>query len=224
MKLLFDLDGTLIDSNQIWQDIDRAFLAKRGFPLTDAYNQGVIHATFPLAAKFTKEFCGLAESEAEIMAEWMAAARHAYGQTIPLKPGVRAFLERCAQAGYEMSIYTSCEEPLCLAALEQHQIRDYFQNLFFVRNLNLPKSAPEGFRWVAQQLGVEPSEIVFFDDSPVACQGACTAGMRVVGCYDPLFAAHRQEMEALCDHYLMAFSDALTQPDFLSHFPSTASV
>ena len=56
MKLLFDLDGTLIDSNHIWQDIDRSFLEKRGFELTDAYNAGVIYATFPLAAKFTKEY------------------------------------------------------------------------------------------------------------------------------------------------------------------------
>ena len=46
MKLLFDLDGTLIDSNHIWQDIDRSFLEKRGFELTDAYNAGVIYATF----------------------------------------------------------------------------------------------------------------------------------------------------------------------------------
>lgn len=101
MKLLFDLDGTLIDSNHIWQDIDRAFLEKRGFQLTDAYNEGVIYATFPLAAKFTKEYCGLEESEEDIMAEWMEAAQHAYGHTIPLKPGVWSFLKRCADAGYE---------------------------------------------------------------------------------------------------------------------------
>ena len=86
-------------------------MEKRGFELTDAYNAGVIYATFPLAAKFTKEYCGLTESEEDIMAEWMEAAEHAYGNTIPLKPGVREFLSRCAGAGYEMYIYTSCEEP-----------------------------------------------------------------------------------------------------------------
>ena len=142
MKLLFDLDGTLIDSNHIWQDIDRAFLEKRGFQLTDAYNEGVIYATFPLAAKFTKEYCGLAESEEDIMAEWMEAAQHAYGHTIPLKPGVWSFLKRCADAGYEMYIYTSCEEPLCLAALAHHQILRYFRDIFFVRKLNIEKSKP----------------------------------------------------------------------------------
>ena len=178
MKLLFDLDGTLIDSNHIWQDIDRSFLEKRGFELTDAYNAGVIYATFPLAAKFTKEYCGLTESEEDIMAEWMEAAEHAYGNTIPLKPGVREFLSRCAGAGYEMYIYTSCEEPLCLAALAHHQILRYFRDIFFVRKLNIEKSKPEGFLWVAEQMNTVPEDILFFDDSPEACQGACTAGMQ----------------------------------------------
>ena len=166
MKLLFDLDGTLIDSNHIWQDIDRAFLEKRGFQLTDAYNEGVIYATFPLAAKFTKEYCGLKESEEDIMAEWMEAAAHAYGRTIPLKPGVWSFLKRCADAGYEMYIYTSCEEPLCLAALAHHQILRYFRDIFFVRKLNIEKSKPEGFLWVAEQMNTVPSDILFFDREP----------------------------------------------------------
>ena len=52
MTLLFDLDGTLIDSNHIWQQIDVEFLARRGIPWTETYNQGVIHATFPTAACF----------------------------------------------------------------------------------------------------------------------------------------------------------------------------
>ena len=204
MKLLFDLDGTLIDSNHIWQDIDRSFLEKRGFELTDAYNAGVIYATFPLAAKFTKEYCGLTESEEDIMAEWMEAAEHAYGNTIPLKPGVREFLSRCAGAGYEMYIYTSCEEPLCLAALAHHHLLPYFRDIFFVRKLNIEKSKPEGFLWVAEQ-------------------GACTAGMQVVACYDALFAQYRGELERSCNAYLTSFEDALAEPDFVGRFTHRAS-
>ena len=221
MKLLFDLDGTLIDSNHIWQDIDRSFLEKRGFELTDAYNAGVIYATFPLAAKFTKEYCGLTESEEDIMAEWMEAAEHAYGNTIPLKPGVREFLSRCAGAGYEMYIYTSCEEPLCLAALAHHHLLPYFRDIFFVRKLNIEKSKPEGFLWVAEQ--TVPADVLFFDDSPVACQGACTAGMQVVACYDALFAQYRGELERSCNAYLTSFEDALAEPDFVGRFTHRAS-
>ena len=60
---LFDMDGTLIDSNSVWKDVDREFLARRGLPYTKAYYEGVAHTIFPLAAKFTKEFCHLPESE-----------------------------------------------------------------------------------------------------------------------------------------------------------------
>ena len=51
---LFDMDGTLIDSNDVWKDVDREFLARRGLPYTKAYYEGVAHTIFPLAAKFTK--------------------------------------------------------------------------------------------------------------------------------------------------------------------------
>ena len=51
---LFDLDGTLLNSNRIWADVDREFLARRGMPYTKEYYEGVAHTIFPLAAEFTK--------------------------------------------------------------------------------------------------------------------------------------------------------------------------
>ena len=72
--LIFDMDGTLIDSNGVWRDVDIAFLKKRGFPYTKEYYQGVAHTIFPKAAVFTKAYCNLQESTEEIMAEWMEMA------------------------------------------------------------------------------------------------------------------------------------------------------
>ena len=66
---LFDLDGTLIDSNGVWKEVDREFLARRGLPYTHAYYEGVAHTILPLAAEFTKEFCHLEESCEDIIAE-----------------------------------------------------------------------------------------------------------------------------------------------------------
>lgn len=207
MTLLFDLDGTLLDSNDIWRQIDVEFLARRGIPWTEAYNQGVIHATFPTAARFTKEFCQLAESEEEIMAEWMSMAYQAYSREIPLKSGVAAFLTRCKTQGRPMAIYTSCEQRLCYAALDHHNIRSLFPRVFFARELGMEKGAPEGFRTVARLLDTDTEHCLFFDDSPVACKGAKAAGMQVVGCKDPLFASYRDEMTQFCDYYLNSFED-----------------
>ena len=69
--LLFDMDGTLIDSNGVWKDVDREFLARRGLPYTHEYYEGVAHTIPPLAAKFTKAYYYLEESCEEIIAEWM---------------------------------------------------------------------------------------------------------------------------------------------------------
>ena len=91
---LFDLDGTLIDSNGIWAEVDRTFLARRGYPYTKEYYEGVAHTIFPLAAVFTKEYCHLSESTDEIMAEWMELAKDAYAH-VTVKPGVRAYLKQC---------------------------------------------------------------------------------------------------------------------------------
>jgi HAD superfamily hydrolase (TIGR01509 family) len=209
MTLLFDLDGTLLDSNHIWQKIDVDFLARRGLVWTEEYNQGVIHATFPLAARFTKAFCRLPDSEEEIMAEWMEMAFHAYAEEIPLKPGAGDFLGRCARAGYPMALYTSCERRLCLAALEHHGLRALFRRIFFARELGVEKGSPAGFRRVAAELGVSPGDCLFFDDSPVACRGAKEAGFQVVGCYDPLFAAQEAEMQGVCDRYVTSLDEVV---------------
>lgn len=80
--LLFDMDGTLLNSNGVWQEVDTAFLAKRGIPYTKDYYEGVAHTIFPLAAKFTKAFCQLPESEEEIMAEWMEMAGDLYATDV----------------------------------------------------------------------------------------------------------------------------------------------
>ena len=94
--LLFDMDGTLIDSNGIWKDVDQRFLEKRGLPYTQAYYEGVAHTIFPLAAKFTKEFCHLPESEEAIMAEWMEMAGDIYATDVAEKPSPVAAGGRCA--------------------------------------------------------------------------------------------------------------------------------
>ena len=115
--LIFDMDGTLIDSNGIWRQVDEAFLAKRGYPYTREYYEGVAHTIFPMAAKFTKAYCHLEESEEDIMAEWMQMAGDAYAARVPIKPGVRAYLDRCRAAGERMIVLTSSVPEHCRAAL-----------------------------------------------------------------------------------------------------------
>ena len=205
---LFDLDGTLIDSNGIWKDVDRTFLARRGIPYTKAYYDGVAHTIFPLAAEFTKRFCQLDESCEAIMSEWMELAHGLYKQ-VPLKPGVRAYLEQCRADGARMAIVTSSVPEHCRDALEHLEIGRYFERVVFAQELNLEKQSPELWRVAASALGVRPEDCTLFDDSLLSCRGGRAAGMRTVGVYDRYFADDEPQMRQLCDVYVRAFTELL---------------
>ena len=207
----FDMDGTLIDSNRIWKDVDREFLARRGLPYTRAYYNGVAHTIMPKAAVFTKEFCHLSESTDQIIAEWMELAGQLYDR-VPIKPGVRAYLRQCRAEGRRMAMVTSSVPSHCHAALAHLELEKYFERIVFAHDLGLEKQDPAIWRHAAELCAVCPEDCTVFDDSMAACRGARAARMRVVGVYDGYFAADEPEMRGFCDVYIRSFEELLYPP------------
>ena len=206
--LLLDMDGTLIDSNGIWKDVDARFLARRGMEYSKAYYEGVAHTIFPLAAKFTKEFCALEESCEEIMQEWMALAKGLYS-TVAIKDGVREYLKQCRAEGTRMALVTSSVPEHCHTAMQHLGLMEYFENITFAQELGLEKKDPAIWLAVAERNGVSPENCIVFDDSLSACKGAKAAGMQVVGVYDRFFAADEEAMRSICDRYIQSFEELL---------------
>ena len=206
---IFDMDGTLIDSNGIWKDVDTAFLAKRGLSYTKEFYEGVAHTIFPLAAKFTKEFCHLPESEEAIMAEWMDMAGDLYGTSVPVKPGVRAYLDKLRAAGERLNVVTSAVPLHSRTALTHLGLMPYFERIIFAHDLQLEKKDPQLWCLTAEMMGVAPADCTLYDDSVEACRGAKAAGMHAVGVYDPYFAGTEPEMQAVCDRYIRSFEELI---------------
>ena len=206
--LIFDLDGTLIDSNGIWVEVDKTFLSRRNAPYTPEYYQGVAHTILQNCAVFTKEYLHLEESCEEIIAEWMELAKDAY-RSVPLKPYVREYLERCRYAGHRMAIFTACVPEHCRTALACHRLEPYFERIIYAQELGVDKKSPEIFRKAAALLGVRPKDCVLFDDSLSACRGAKAAGMTVVGVQDLVFQNAEPDMRELCDQYITGFQELL---------------
>ena len=161
--LIFDLDGTLIDSNGVWVEVDKIFLARRNAPYTKEYYEGVAHTILTNCAIFTKQYLNLAESCDEIIAEWMELAKGQY-HDIPLKTNVREYLERCKTAGHRMVIFTACVPEHCRAALEHHNLLPYFEQVIYAQEMGEDKKSPAIFRKVAQMLGVNTKECVLFEN------------------------------------------------------------
>ena len=194
--LIFDLDGTLLDSNGVWLEVDKTFLARRNAPYTKEYYEGVAHTILQNCAVFTKEYLHLEESCEEIIAEWMDLAEDAY-EHVELKPHVREYLERCRAAGHRMAVFTSAVPAHCHAALDKHGLAPYFERIFFAQELGM------------EELGVRPRECVFFDDSLAACKSAKAAGMTVVGVKDAYFPGSEVDMQEVCDQFITGFGELL---------------
>ena len=107
--MIFDLDGTLLDSMYVWNEVDEIFLRRRGYDVPADYAQSIAHLSFSDAARYTIARFGLHETVDTIMAEWHALAVRAYRDDVPLKPGACAFLERQRQKGVRLAAATSSE-------------------------------------------------------------------------------------------------------------------
>ena len=190
---IFDLDGTLLDSNHVWTRVDKEFLARRGRAPTEEYLEFVAHAIYPTAAKFTKEYYGLSESEESIMDEWTALAREAYQFHAPLKEGAKEYLSRCAARGERLALFTAALPELCYLALHRHGLERYFERIIFAQDLGLEKRDPRAFAALTALLGVEPGACVLFDDSPRSCRAAKDTGLQVVGVLDSFFSGAEEE-------------------------------
>lgn len=211
----FDLDGTLLDSNGVWLDIDIEFLAQHGIsPVPEDYTEFVTHNSFNASAVYTKKRFGLTLSTREIVTAWQELARDHYANHLPLKPGAKALLESLVCKGEKLAILTSCMPHLCAAALERHGIQDLFHRVHYSHLIHIEKSEPELFRTVARLEGLAPSDCIVFDDSPDYLAAAKQAGWQVWGVQDSLFDYRAQEIISICgpDRYLQNLSSYIPFP------------
>lgn len=194
--LLFDVDGTLLDSNGVWLEIDAAFSRERGLVHSEQYSRTVAHMTPTEAAIYTKRLFDLPESPEEIRLIWNRMAYDFYARRVPMKPGAAAFLARRRAEGARMAVLSSCDPGLCRAALSHHGVLCCFETFFFTHELGMHKRDSAIFLHAARALGVRPSDCMVFEDSPVAAAAAVAAGMTVTGVRDAFFRAQEDNLAA----------------------------
>ncbi len=206
---LFDLDGTLIDSNCVWREIDAQFLSAHNLQSTDEYLYVVGHSIFPTAAQFTKEYYHLDLTPQEIMDEWFSLAHEAYEHHIPLKPFAKEYLMQEIAKGEHLALVSACVPALGHAVLERHGLTPLFDKIIFAQEYGLEKRDPRFYDQVLALLDITAKDCVFYDDAPVNCTAAKKAGMNVIGVYDALYDDQQNEMQCICDQYIDNFQTLL---------------
>ena len=125
---IFDLDGTLIDSMGVWEQIDREFLSKRGIAIPEDYIAAVTPMGFRSAAEYTiRRFC-LQETPADLIREWEDMAIDAYSFHVPLKPHAKEYLEYLKKKGVRLAVATALQPTLSVPALKNNGVYGYFES------------------------------------------------------------------------------------------------
>ena len=123
---IFDLDGTLLDSMGVWDQVDVDFLAKRGIEVPDDYMQKVAAMQFRQIAEYTIARFGLSDTPEALMEEWDHMARVMYATVVEAKPYAREYLESLKASGAKLAVATSLPPMLREPAMKHVGIFDYF--------------------------------------------------------------------------------------------------
>ncbi|MCD4828933.1 MAG: HAD family phosphatase [Candidatus Cloacimonetes bacterium] len=213
--VIFDLDGTLIDSMGIWLEVDAEFLRRRGIdPPDNLFDDLAEGNSFEEVAAYFKSRFALNETVQEIMAEWTQMVAQHYRTSVPLKPGVRPFLERLRVAGVRLGIGTSNNETLARVALEANGVADWFDCLVVGGGELRGKPFPDIFLAAARYLGAQSEHCLVIEDVLVGVQAARSAGMTVLAVRDESakheWSAIASEAELLADDFF-AIADWVMQ-------------
>lgn len=207
--IIFDLDGTLIDSTWIWKDIDVEFLGKRNIEMPEGLNEAVEGMSFTEVAEYFKERFKLEESIEEIKDEWHEMADDYYRNRIQLKEGVRALLKEIEQLEKPMGIGTSNSRALAEMIIHHRDIKNYFKTVVTSCDVNKGKPSPDVFLKVAELLDVNPKKCLVFEDTFAGVKAAKEAGMDVFAIFDEASEEFSTEIKALADQYLLNYQEIL---------------
>ncbi|MEA4965279.1 MAG: HAD family phosphatase [Oscillospiraceae bacterium] len=204
---IFDLDGTLLDSMDIWRKIDLDFLAKRGLAASADYVAAITPMGFPEAAEYTVRRFDLDENPADIINEWNAMSVDAYRNSILLKPYVKEYLLFLKKQGVRMAVATASHELLYVPALKNNGIYHLFDAFTTVSEVKRGKGFPDIYRKAAEKMGLLPCDCAVFEDICAGLKGAKDGGFFTVGVYDLYSDYERDKIIELSDLYIHDFSD-----------------
>ncbi|PST47482.1 beta-phosphoglucomutase [Bifidobacterium callitrichos] len=206
---IFDLDGTLLDSMGVWDQVDIDFLARRGIPVPDDYMAKVAPMQFRQIAEYTIARFGLNDTPEQLMDEWDEMARVAYATQVEAKPGALDYLRELKARGVRLGVATSLPPRLREPALGHVGMLDLFDEIVSVDDANdVGKDRPDVYLLAARRLGVEPADCTVFEDLLVAIRSAKSVGMTVWAMHDDSSDADWPEICELADGVLFDFRNA----------------
>lgn len=181
--ILWDMDGTLINSEPLWAEATFYLSEKVGRRLTPTERLATVGATFSDTLRICADIAGVELDPADepyYRALTFDYVKNLYTDNLEVFPGIVALLEELKAQGMPMMVATNTEREVADPALEALGMQ-YFVDTICGDEVASGKPAPDMYVEAAARLGVDPSRCLVFEDSTAGMTAALDAGCRVIG-------------------------------------------
>ena len=228
--IIFDMDGTLIDSVGIWNQVDEELITRirsEGTPLPENVQSQRDEALrrFSKAESPYMEYCAFlkekydaVQSPDEIHTLRYEIAQEFLQNVIDYKPDADTFIRWLKERGYILTIATTTKRSNMeiyrtrnTGMTEKAKIDDYFQLVYTREDAREIKPNPEIYLRVMTELGVSAEECLVFEDSLIGLEAARNAGMESVAVYDKYSDGEREQINAISDYQIQTYTELMKQ-------------
>ena len=184
--VVFDLDGLLLDTEQLWDEVREQLARERGGRWHDGAQRDMMGMSSAEWSRYMHEVIGLRESPEQISAEVVRRLELRYREQLPLLPGAREAVERLA-ARWPLGLASSSNRELIDLVLDLAGLARSFRATVSSEEVARGKPAPDVYLEAAWRLGVPPGRCVAVEDSHNGIRSAKAAGMTIVAIPNPHF-------------------------------------
>jgi len=177
--VVFDLDGVLLDSEQVWDAVREQLVRERGGRWHDGAQREMMGMSSPEWSSYLHDELGVPDPPEEISAEVVRRLEAIYREQLPEIPGACEAVERLAER-WPLGLASSSNREVIELALELLGVADRFQATVSSEEVARGKPAPDVYLETARRLGVEPTRAAAIEDSHNGIRSAKAAGMRVI--------------------------------------------
>lgn len=204
---IFDFDGTLAATEDLWAEVDRIYFGERGISYDELAHQTLATLGFAAGAEWVRQAYGLDEPVEDICDEWNRLGHALYATRVDLRPGAREYLCALRAAGVPLALATT-NDPYVLSAMRPRvDVSELFDAVVCGKEVARPKDHPDIYLEAARRLGVAPIDCLVFEDILPGIRSAHTAGMRTCAVRSADARQPREALRRKADLWLNEWTD-----------------